>query len=177
MKKSILCLLLAVWAGVTPAAEPPSIALGDMRGFDAPAFVRGYYAAYSAKRLDLLVDYYADDVHLVDPTFEIDVHGRDVIARQMAEALPLYEQMTWTPRNVVGAGDRLVVEGEVRGTFTGKPFEMKFVTILQFRDGKIVRHHDYLDSTNFFAQVGRVPPRIKKMLKAKEATQSKSGGQ
>ena len=169
MKPVILTLFLLVLTGAGSADSAPSFVLGDTPGLDARGFVRDYYAAYSSKQLDRLVAYYADDVHLVDPTFEIDVQGRGVIAQQMTEALPAYDEMIWTPANVVGAGNQLVVEGEVRGKFRGKPFDMKFVTCFVFRDGKIVRHHDYLDSTNFFAQIGRVPPRIKKMLAAKEA--------
>jgi predicted ester cyclase len=73
-------------------------------------------------------------------------------------------------RSAVQAGERIAVEGSLRGTFagplrtpqrelqpTGHSFDVWFAHFLVFREGRVVEHHIYYDQVAFGVQLGIIP--------------------
>jgi steroid delta-isomerase-like uncharacterized protein len=130
--------------------------------------VEGFYAAFSAGDLDTAMSYAADDVVSKDPSGE--KHG--------AAAWRAYGEMfraaapdaKLTLRNAIEQGDTIFVEGAFTGTFTGpmqtpqgeapptgNAFEVPFVDVFVFRDGKFAEQRVYYDQMGMLAQMGLLP--------------------
>jgi len=81
--------------------------------------------------------------------------GRDEFVAQMAGFGKLIPDLAWEIKEVLVAGDRIVVRGEARGTPqgpffgvappTGKAFQIMSIDIHTVRDGKIVVSHHVED--------------------------------
>jgi steroid delta-isomerase-like uncharacterized protein len=65
--------------------------------------------------------------------------------------------------DMVAEGDKVAIRSTARGTHqgelfgmpaTGKPFEMKWIDIVQFRDGRCIAHWGIADMATFMQQVG-----------------------
>jgi steroid delta-isomerase-like uncharacterized protein len=73
--------------------------------------------------------------------------------------------------NTFVAGDTVVAEGTLKGTHTGpfrspagevppsgNPVTLRYATVKQIRDGKLVSEHLYFDQFEFMQQIGALPP-------------------
>lgn len=69
--------------------------------------------------------------------------------------------------NIFASGDNVVVEFTGRGTHTGtlvtsmgefpatgRSLTLRLCDVIQFRDGKVAKHHTYFDSGSMMAQLG-----------------------
>jgi ketosteroid isomerase-like protein len=121
---------------------------------DATAFVRDFYAAYHAKDAVKLAEFYAADATLVDPSFELDLKGRDAIRDLLTKALVKYKTVDWEISNTIKAGDDLVVEGTMIGQLPQKTVRVPFVSIFHFKDRKISAQRDMFDMLHYFLQLG-----------------------
>lgn len=132
---------------------------------DVPAgFVESYYADYNAQNLDRLAAYYREDCELIDPTFDLHYKSRQEIFDAMKMAMPAYAGFNWRVDRRIEQGDAVAVQGFVSGKFRGRPFGMNFVTVFEFREGRIARHFDYMDAVDFGAAVGQMPQPLRPLM-------------
>lgn len=121
---------------------------------DTAAFVRDFYAAYGAKDAAKMAEFYSVDATFVDPSFELDLKGRDAIRELLTKALAKYKTLDWEISNTIKAGDDLVVEGTMIGQLPQKTVRVPFVSIFHFKDRKISAQRDMFDVLHFFSQLG-----------------------
>lgn len=116
-------------------------------------FVANYYQAYSnvptAGRLSL---YYSDSVIIDDPTYDWVGKTRDQIFRNFDQN-NLNNHYTWRIDQQITCGDTLVTEGLLQARYAGTPYDMRFVNIFHFKNGKIIKQYDYYDNKEWYAVV------------------------
>jgi uncharacterized protein (TIGR02246 family) len=147
MKTTLALLLL----GVLIVGKPVE---AKSNAPDATAFVRDFYAAYHAKDAAKMAEFYAADATLVDPSFELNLKGRDAIRDLLTKALVKYKTLDWEISNTIKAGDDLIVEGTRIGKLPQKTVRVPFVSIFHFKDGKISAQRDMFDMLHYFLQLG-----------------------
>ncbi len=150
--KTILCGALVVVVSFTSQIRAESNAP------ETSAFVRDFYAAYKAKDVARMAQFYAADATFVDPSFELNLKGPDQIRELLTKALAKYESLNWEIAHTIPAGDDLVVEGTMVGQLNTKTVRVPFVSIFHFKNGKIAAQRDMFDVLHFLVQLGIVPP-------------------
>lgn len=125
------------------------------------------YDAFNARDLDLLAEQYAADGEiLTQPTGE-RFAGRSEVRRYMERWIAGFPDGRVTIDYVVAAGDTVVIEFRGRGTHTGtlatpagpvpptgRTAEVAFCEVLEFANGRIVRHRSYYDAATLARQLG-----------------------
>lgn len=149
----MIALLFGLAASGRARAEPTTV--------KAEAFVRDFYAAYSAKGTSRIGDFYAVDATFTDPSFDLDLKGRDQIRDLLGKVLVKYESLDWEIAHTLVAGDDLTVEGTMVGKLHGQMVRVPFVSVFHFKDGKISTQRDLFDVLHFYAQLGVVPPQFR----------------
>lgn len=113
-------------------------------------------AAFLDKDLDALMDTYTEDVVFVDRTFGDHVVGRDEYRKMNADVI------AWADPDATEVVDRFVSEDGTRavtiwewiGTnYFGKDFDLPFVMINEYRDGKVARQSIYYASPDAYNQL------------------------
>ncbi len=131
------------------------------------------FEAYNSGDIDAFVSFYADDAVVNYPGVpEGTIRGRDAIRQNWAGQWASFPDSHITSELLVVEGDTVAVEFTYTGTSqgpvpmpdgttlpaTGRHIEMKGMQLLDFRDGKVVRHDLFLDSGVMLAQMGLAPP-------------------
>lgn len=116
-------------------------------------FVKNYYNAYSAiPTAERLAPFYADSVIIDDPTY-------DWVGKTKQAIFTNFNQnnsnnfYTWRVDQQLSRGDTLVTEGLLQARFAGIPYDMRFVNIFHFRNGKIIKQYDYYDNKEWYTVV------------------------
>ncbi len=116
-------------------------------------FVNDYYDAYSnvptAARLS---PFYADSAVIDDPTYDWMGKSKNEIFKNF-DRNNVHNHYTWRVDQQLVRGDTLVTEGLLRATYGGAPYEMRFVNIFHFREGKIIKQYDYYDNKEWYKVV------------------------
>jgi limonene-1,2-epoxide hydrolase len=123
---------------------------------DPTVFLRDFYACYNAQGAAKLGDFYTPDATFVDPSFELNLNGREEIRGLLTRGLAKYESLENEIRHVTPAGDDLIVEGTMVGKLGGKTVRVPFVSIFHFSGGKIAAQRDLFDVLHFFIQLGMI---------------------
>jgi limonene-1,2-epoxide hydrolase len=146
MKKVIALFLLLIFAAsfVNAKSNAP----------EKSAFVRDFYAAYTAKDAEKMAQFYTTEATFVDPSFELNLKGPEQIRDLLKKAIAKYETLNWEIAHTISAGDELVVEGTMIGKLPKNTVRVPFVSIFQFKDGKIASQRDMFDVLHYFTQLG-----------------------
>jgi ketosteroid isomerase-like protein len=114
------------------------------------AVQRGDFAAFGALLDDEI------DFEIVGPR-EIPIvgrhRGRDQVAAAVRKNFGMLEDQRPNVQSVVAQGDTVVVHGQETGRVrdTGRAYDIHWVQILTFRDGKVVRFREVFDSAPILA--------------------------
>jgi ketosteroid isomerase-like protein len=92
-------------------------------------------------------------------TFFGDVHGPDAVIGYLESVGDMFEEAGPDPEEFISAGDTVIVLGTWRGRAkaTGTRVEARFAHVLQFRDDRLVRHRNYVDSAKLMEALGAPP--------------------
>jgi len=151
MRGLVGSLLISMIAAAPSFAAPPDLPQGaDAK---AAAFFRDYYSAYAENDYDAMAAFYADDAVFEDPTSDVFIRGKAKI-RQTMNALDSYRGLHWQFHQIVRDGDVLAGQASVQGEANGTPFATRFATMMTVKNGKIVRHIDFVDNRPPFAALG-----------------------
>jgi ketosteroid isomerase-like protein len=157
--KSLSITRLVLAAAVTLGAVTGSRA--GLTAEQAGRFVRDFYAVYNATGAPKMAEFYTADATFTDPTFGLELQGRDRIGQLFTTVLAKYESLEHEVSHTILAGDELVVEGTMIGRLAGKTMRVRFTSIFHFTDGKISAQRDMFDVLHFYAQLGIVPPEFR----------------
>jgi steroid delta-isomerase-like uncharacterized protein len=122
-------------------------------------------SAWSSGDVPRLLALFSDDVHYEDVTFGMAVQGRAALRDFAATVAGAFAELRFEPRArfVSADGTSGVIEWLWRGRqtkdfpglpATNRPFQVRGVTIVEFRNGRIVRNSDYWDLATYSKQVG-----------------------
>lgn len=151
--RSFLPILFAATISCGSADTDSDSANADLR-----AFVDAYYDVYlrDGVTVEQMLQYYAEDVEFVDPTFQIEVHGHEGL-RQLYGTIGTpefnYRELEWQLDAVLSEGNQVAINGTWKGMWHNCPFEIPFVTILDIEDGLIARQQDFFAASMFDNQV------------------------
>jgi steroid delta-isomerase-like uncharacterized protein len=145
-------LLLAL----TVAASP------DVKGASDTAIAEKWIAAWNSHSPDKMLPLFSDDIVYEDVAFGELSHGKAEVSKFAAsefEAVPDLELKLLRSDIHGGHG---TIEWSFSGTDkdiykTGKKFTVRGVSVIDVRNGKIVRNLDFYDSGTIMRQVGVLP--------------------
>ena len=121
--------------------------------------VEDYYARFQQPGYFVteLMQRYTEDVRFIDPTFEIDVSGREEVAKLYADlgtGKTAYTNVAWIIRQIVAENDHVTIRGNWSGQFQDCPFDIEFMTLWKLRNGLIAEQTDFFAASTFDRQVG-----------------------
>jgi len=153
LASAALLLLLAVSVAASP----------DVKSKSEAAIAEQWIAGWNSHRPDKMLPLFADDILYEDVAFGEVSHGKAEVSKFAAsefEAVPDLELKLLRADIHGGHG---TIEWSFSGTDkdiykTGKKFSVRGVSVIDVRDGKIVRNLDFYDSGTIMRQVGVLPP-------------------
>lgn len=110
-----------------------------------------YIEAWMALDLDALMETYTDDTLFVDETFGDYMEGKDIVRNMLTNIFSVTDPdgIELLDHFVSEDGTRAASQWEWGGTnFNGKEFDLPYVVIHEYRDGKIVKETIYYASPN-----------------------------
>jgi steroid delta-isomerase-like uncharacterized protein len=130
------------------------------------AWAKQWMASFSREGLERAIEMYADDVQFEDVTFAHKVSGRAELKQFFAGFVdPAADVNVFTVTGYTGGPEAGAAEwtwhakhgGEFMGMpAAGKSTEVRGVSVLTFRNGKIVSQRDYWDSGTALRQLGAI---------------------
>jgi ketosteroid isomerase-like protein len=136
------------------------IEMGDSEESGNAETVRALYESFAQGDVDAVVDTFAPDIELREPTgivgggtFRGEAAIRENLFAEMADA---WEAVEVVPDRFVDGGDTVVALVTWRGTNveTGRSVEFRGAHVFDFEDGEITRWTSYADTALFNAAVG-----------------------
>jgi len=116
-------------------------------------FVRDYYQAYAnTPTAERLSPFYSDSVTIDDPTYDWVGKTKESIFRNFDQN-NVNNHYAWRVDQQIAHGDTLITEGLLAARYAGAPYEMRFVNIFHFKDGKIIKQYDYYDNKDWYTVV------------------------
>jgi steroid delta-isomerase-like uncharacterized protein len=157
----IVMALVAMLCGC--AATREASAPADARALEH--VLEEWTLAWSSGDVARVLRLYADDVYYEDVPFEVVRQGRGGVRDFATSIFGGFSDVRFERKSrfVSADGRSGTIEWVWRGRqvkdfprlpATNKPFEVRGVTIVQFRDGLIVRNSNHWDLTLFLRQVG-----------------------
>lgn len=120
--------------------------------------IQKMYAAFGKGEIATILDSVTDDVdwQVLGPK-EIPHagphRGRDAVASFFQKVVEGSEILQFEPREYVAQGEKVVALGYYRGKAkaTGRMYEAEWAMVFSFRDGKVFRFREYVDTANLVA--------------------------
>lgn len=129
--------------------------------------VTTFYAAWEKKDAKAFLDLMADDAQHVDYSRPADPpKGKDAAKKEFETFTKAFPDVKMTKKNVWAAGDYVVIESDMTGTFKGALGPMKptnktgtihGLDVMQTRDGKMAQGWSYGSGAEFAGAFGLMP--------------------
>ena len=121
-----------------------------------------WIAAWNSHNVESVIPLFTDDVLYEDVSFEAVNHGSTELRKFAAfffDAVPdLKLELANSSINQGHGTIEWIFSGTDKGVYkTGKKFNVRGVTVIDVRDGKISRNLDYYDTAAIMRQVGVLP--------------------
>jgi uncharacterized protein len=128
---------------------------------DNVRLVRDIYRAVARQDFQGALDFLADDIELeiLGPPalpFSGSWRGRAEVATALAKNFAHLEDQRPEVQHLVAQGDTVIVFARERGRLvaTGLPYDIHWVQLFQFRDGKLARFREICDHTSLLTAAG-----------------------
>ncbi len=128
--------------------------------------VAEFFQAMSDRNFDFIESFIAIDHQFFFPLSPVPL-GKDAhigVNREFGLAIP---DVHWQVEDQFAAGDKVVTRGLITGTHqnefqgiaaSGNAMNVKFINIIQLKDGQSQLEWDSLDTLSFMQQLGAAPP-------------------
>jgi steroid delta-isomerase-like uncharacterized protein len=115
------------------------------------ALVKEWITAYEAKDVDRFIALYADDIYYADWAIGAFIEGKDGWSSGVRNTFPEEAFAFKSASSFVSADGRFAtVEGRYSDDDSeGRVVTVPMATVLEFKDGKIVKETDYYDGSAF----------------------------
>lgn len=131
---------------------------------DSTGLVQEYLAAWNAHDAEALMSLFTDDCIYEDVALGRLEQGKERVRALVRSVFADLADFKMEATAAFGIADWAAAEWTMTGAFvhssvpglepTGKRFSVRGATILQLRNGKIVRNSDYIDLDAFLRQTG-----------------------
>jgi steroid delta-isomerase-like uncharacterized protein len=137
-------------------------ALSDMKAKSDNVIAERWIAAWNSHSPDKMLPLFADDILYEDVAFGEVSHGRAEVSKFAASEFVAVPDLELKLLRSELHGGHGTIEWSFSGTDkdiykTGKKFSVRGVSVIDVRDGKIVRNLDFYDSGTIMRQVGVLP--------------------
>lgn len=107
--------------------------------------VERYWDRHFRRDWDAMAALFTDDCHYVDTGIgDVGATGPDEILARLRLGIEPLEGYVHLPKHVVAEGDLVVTEHVEQWRFhTGEVIDHPFTSVMEVRDGRIARWHDY----------------------------------
>ena len=132
---------------------------------DKENIAREYAAAWSSQDVERILSFFNEDCEFEDVPMKVVCKGKDELRNFFSDTFNAFPDFKMEISRIAAAGDVTVFEwiqsathtGEI-GPFppTGKPYNIKTATILDFHGDKIQRATDYWDLASVLKQAGHL---------------------
>jgi ketosteroid isomerase-like protein len=119
---------------------------------------RDSYAAFKRGDLQGLREYCAEDMEWESPESVPNggvTRGLDAVVAGFAALTHDWSEFVVEPDEYIDAGDHVIVRGVQRGTGPGGSMESRYLHLVTFRDGKMVRGEFIADTAKSLAALGQ----------------------
>ena len=169
MRRVVAVVLVLVLAAV-PAAST-AIAAQEASPVASPATLppplAEWLAAFNTGDTDRLLALHTDDALWEEVAIGLAARGPDQIRAHLDNLFAAVPDIAYEATNLVVAGDQVVVEWVVTGTYrndfpglppaAGQPFSFRGASVFELADGKVRRYTEYWDAYGFLVQLGALP--------------------
>jgi ketosteroid isomerase-like protein len=135
---------------------------GRQETFDVKAVLEAFFQALIDKDMDAWHDLWVDDAvnefPFAPPNYPTRLEGKDAIREYMKDfpanidvlGVPMMKVHQTLDPNVV------IMESQIEGraVATGGPYNMRYICVIEFRDGKISRYVDYWNPLEVASALG-----------------------
>ena len=132
---------------------------------DIERLMKNFIEAANAQDYEKLASFLADDCEYEDVPSGAVWHGaKEFVDYAKSRVHIEFPDHRWEFLSSFSDGQKVATEGLWTGTFTrsgdpnrpatGKHVSLRFVSITEFRNGKIFRNRDYYDGLSFWRQLG-----------------------
>lgn len=115
---------------------------GPDRGEEALKVAQAVFEAFNAHDWKKMESLYADDVEMIDPSFEGVRKGKTGMTDFYRSVPDIHDDI----RNIFASGNQVVIEFVSTGTTDGQAFQLAICTVLTVQNGKVVKDHTYYDN-------------------------------
>ncbi len=132
---------------------------------ESKALARRSWELVSQRNPDLLEEVYAADLVWHEP--DQDVQGIEEAKQYFSMYLTAFPDLTATVEDAMAEGEKAVTRWTIRGTHqgeleefgppTGRPIEIKGITIHHIEDGRIAEEWEAYDNLSIMQQLGLAP--------------------
>jgi uncharacterized protein (TIGR02246 family) len=133
----------------------PNSAPADSADDDVRRLVTEQLAKLNAQDIDGFLEFCDPDAVFAFPGTSLLSgvhHGTEEIRRFFQMLFQLVADLHFEYRHLLVGRDRAAIEWEDSGhTFRGEPFDNRGVTVMHFRDGRLVEMRDHLDTESLAA--------------------------
>ena len=107
--------------------------------------VERYWDRHFRRDWDAMAGFFTDDCHYVDTGIgDVGATGPDEILARLRLGIEPLEAYVHLPGHVVAEGDLVITEHVEQWRFpTGEVIDHPFTSVMEVRDGRIARWHDY----------------------------------
>lgn len=133
--------------------------------------VSSFFGVWEKKDTKAFLDLLSDDASHVDYSMPTDPpKGKDAAKKQFETFVKAFPDMKMSAKNTWAAGDWVIVESEVTGTFKGalgplkptnKTGTLHALDVMQTRGGKMAQGFTYGSGAEFAGAFGLMPPKDK----------------
>lgn len=138
----------------------------EPQGQSARDLLDHYFRAVQARDLDRVMALFAPDARYEDVTFQFAIDGAAAIRQMFSESFKGLGEPAWQLRRSVVEADRVVAEWAVDGRHsgsilgveaTGRALQLRGMSLLEVRQGRIRSVTDYVDRAGLETQLGLRP--------------------
>ena len=127
--------------------------------------VESMFAAFNRHDVEAMAALYSDDAFIDSPDFDAPKRGQQAIREIYTKYFRQTPDIRDDVKSIVACGDKVFVEFVSSGTIEnppsyappqmkGKKFAVKMVSVLEIKNGKIVRDVIYYNQLSFLKQIG-----------------------
>ena len=128
-------------------------------------FVKNLWAAWNSHDWEITSPFYSDDCIMEDLPSKT-CHGKGELEAYYEYLLEGYPDINFEAKRTFGTDNQIATEWIMSGTHTGntarfkatgKKFSIRGASILEIKNGKIIRETDYWDMHSLMRQLGSAP--------------------
>ena len=103
----------------------------------------GYTAAFNRRDVESILSFHAANSVFRDGAAQISIEGHERLRKFLEASFEVIPDFSFTVLQLFERPDAGAFEWVMRGTRSGRPFEIPGMTVLELENNKIRRHSDY----------------------------------